>query len=239
MKNLLQIIILIIFCLQANLYAQTNKILIGKIDASIIKLNNAAKSNNAKSSQIAIKELDSIWARNKYIILDKYHCSPFEEISACTMDGTIAILYMYHDSQDYTAIKKASERLVYVFQDIKENKKMEQDPVDLLWDTYLQYEEIHITVHDKMFGLREWFEFEGMVNGLSEELNIYNSLDFSKVQEYFPNILREKHDNQLEKVNNCFLNFVQSLESGYNDDFEWPCDELGKALYDLLLLYGK
>ena len=197
---------LFLFC-QVNLEAQEKKVAIGQIDAAIIKLHFAAKSQDYKATMVSVNALDSVWSANKFKILDKYNCTAREEMNACRMDGTIATIQMYFEDRDYIPIKKGSEELSSIFKDIKQKEILESDPVDLLWNMYMHYEEVHRTVHDNMFGLREWFEFEDLVQVLARDIDLYNGIEFSAMQKYFPYLNRVENENQVEKLNNCFLYF--------------------------------
>lgn len=222
----------------ASVFSQEKRRTIGQIDKAIINLFHASQNEDYKSSLAALKTLDTVWSNDKFKILDNYQCSPYQEVQACVVDGFVALLYTEIDLKDFVSVNNYTRELRSVFLQLKESQELTGDPVDILWEMYFHHQDVHETVHDLMFGLREWFEFEDMVKGFSDDINLYNALSEKEIQAYFPSLDVIVHADKLEKLNNCFLNFLLSLESGYRTDFEWPCDELGMALYEMILLYG-
>ena len=110
-------------------------------------------------------------------------------------------------------------------------------PLDLLFDTYESYQEVDYTVHDRMFGLYEWFEFKDLLILLDDNWKTYNTIDTSDLTFYFPGIDMNEHQVQKTNFDTCLTDFYKSLETGYQSKFQMPCDEMGQALRALIGQY--
>ncbi len=208
-----------------------------KVDKALISVHRYATEHNYQLTKESIKSAEDQWNVERSKLEAGHECSAVDQLSICNVDGLFSILSMQLDHNSYKALKSYLMELIMELRDLRESTNIKSYPIDHLWTAYQEYQEMHHTVHDQMFGLREWFEFEDMVNGVGESLDAYSMLDDSTFRINYPEIDIPKHTLMKDKVNECFLNFIYSLDSGYTPDFEWPCDELGTALYDLILLY--
>jgi len=208
-----------------------------EVDRALISIHRYVTESNYQLTKESIQSAENIWNIERSKLDSSHECSAVEQLNLCNIDGLFAILSMQLERNSYPALDNYLMELVAELRDLRLSTGIETYPIDHLWMAYGHYQEVHLTVHDQMFGLREWFEFEDMVNGVGESLDAYSMLDDSTFHINYPEIDIKKHTEMKDKLNECFLNFIYSLDSGYTPDFEWPCDELGLALYDLILLY--
>jgi len=224
---------------QLNLSAQSNNNAFTEVDKALIKLHQSAINKDFKSCRDYIGIAEDHWILDRQNLTQVYTCNPKEDLSICNIDGLFSILSMSMDVGDYVELKNYTETLIFELSSLRHETTKIEYPLDVLWRMYQEYYQMHIAIHDQMFDLKEWFEFEDMINAIAKQMEIYTSLEEKQITKLFPNIKIEDHNSHVDKMGDCFLYFLSSLESGYQDDFEWPCDELGTSIYNLILLYSQ
>jgi hypothetical protein len=235
-------ILLVIFtgiCCTNNIisYDFTNE----KLDQSLLEL--TYKINNSKDSHIKIQNnIDQI----------SFHWNSEMEELRHNRDVSIEAKKSFTDRID-AKMKKLSEavantqlnkvpriakEILYEFKNARLKNHITDYPLDDLLNMAEAYEDIEITINDQMFDLQCWFEFEDMLSNYMTSWDKYQTYHIQEIQNYFNYINAEDHQYIKEKIKECTLTFMDSLLSGYQPDFQVPCDELGKSIHDLLVLYS-
>lgn len=211
------------------------------LDQALIELWDSSKNSDNLRATVALDRIDREW---NLIVPDLYKfLNPVVNIQDFNKDMDYLIISMKISlyGRDFGELSQVAIKMLYQFKALREhqfNMKNANYPIDAVLDMVELYEEIDDTVHDQMFGLKYWFEFEDMVLGFNSEWDAYKKLSIENVTQCFPHIVKHEHDIKIEKVEECLSFFLASLESGYRTDFEIPCDQLGSALSDLLVLYS-
>lgn len=217
--------------------SQSVSIQFSKVDRALIDLYDQAKNKNYSLAKVALQNAQDQWIVDSQIFSNDFICSPLDDIGLCKIDRLFDVEGIVLDAKNFDMLAKYSLEIIEELQVLRSAKYNTAYPLTHLWSVYTQYQELNDTVHDSMFGLREWFEFEDMVSNIAIRLEYYDENDISYINKFFPHIDNKQHIESRDKVSECFVDFLYSLESGYRPDFEWPCDELGKAIYELILLY--
>lgn len=208
-----------------------------QVDRALIDLYDQSQNKNYDLAKVALSNAEQQWVIDSELFVNDFTCSPIDDLGFCKVDRLFDIGDMVLEGKNYEMLTKYCMEIINELQVLRSAKYEEAYPLSDLWSVYAQYQEIRETVYDKMFGLREWFEFEDMVGDVAIRLEYYDQHNISYIKEFFPHIEKQAHLESRDKVSDCFLDFLYSLESGYRPDFEWPCDEFGQAIYDLILLY--
>jgi len=212
-----------------------------KLDKALISLWHSSKTSDHEGAKNAIDQIDREWS---LIVTDLYkYLNPFVNIDQFNKDMDYFIISMKISlyEEDYADLAIYSMKMLYQFKALREHQKnasVEAYPLDHLLNMIATYKEIDETVHDQMFGLKYWFEFEDLVAKLKQEWQVYDELSHTQITACFPFMSKGYHLLGKSKVKDCLSYFLASLESGYRTDFAMPCDELGGALRELLVLYS-
>ncbi len=217
------------FSQQSNNYAQ--------VESALLNLYFAADAEDYSKANSALKTSAKLWEATLSLKSDDQVCNILRQTHTCAIDGYFSVLRIALDSKNFDLVQLYSSKIITELSKSRSVESSQIYPLDIAWNAYQSYLSVHETVHDQMFGLREWFEFEDMVHTLSADLQYYNNFKLTDIQTYFPHIDAKAHNEALVAVNSCFYEFLLSLESGYTEEFEWPCYELGEALVKLLELY--
>jgi len=212
-------------------YLSVDKQLIKLLDGSIQKENGKCAS--------ALAAAQKSWNETQLLELSDAICNILQESHRCKIIDNFEIISLLIKSKDYDRIKTYTLNTIQEVQELRSLNRIKQYPLNYLLDAYLIYEEIHLCVHDQMFGLREWFEFEDLILDLKKKLELYKAVEFRYLHFHYSFLEKKRHNDSLQKVLDCFSEFNSSLESGYTKDFELPCDQLGDSLISLMLLYSK
>lgn len=100
-----------------------------------------------------------------------------------------------------------------------------------------KYNQINEIVHDPMFGLLSWKEFLSDVDLMIDYWEMYKCYSDDYIKDYRPSIKLDEHQKICNKIEECLIEFIQSLESGFQEDFSLPCDSLGLSIEELVNLY--
>jgi len=141
-------------------------------------------------------------------------------------------------SEDFKLMKEYAFKALWYSRYLRRSEKIDDYPLDVLWNVHFEYNELHHIIHDQMFGLREWSEFSDMVSDFSDLWVDYKSIPIYDLHKYFPDIDLDEHEEVKKNITICLSKLMDSMKSGYQPDYEIPCDDLGLALDELFTLYG-
>lgn len=151
------------------------------------------------------------------------------------------LLIELNDNKDlfkYSEINRTTHRIFYVLSDLRQCKGEYKYHLDLLWNSYVQFIEINTAVNDVMFNKLEWFEFMDVVNCLEESWTDFKELGpeiiVSQCSTVSTNVLSQK----MNQFDNCFEVFKRAFDGSYYSEFIEPCDDMGQALLEMILLFG-
>lgn len=212
-----------------------------KLDQALISLWHHSTVNDHEGAKHALDHIDREWNLMVPELYKYLHPTVNIEQFNKDMDYFIISMKISLYERDYIDLAKFSKKMLFQFKYFREHHKSfagTSYPIDHVLNMVAYYSEINETVHDQMFGLKYWFEFEDMVNAFQSEWQAYDAKRTEEITKCFPFIAEVEHEMAKEKIEECLSYFLASLESGYRTDFEIPCDELGNALYELIILYG-
>jgi len=208
-------------------------------DKACLSLWLAADSNDEESCRQMARKVTSEWES----VRDALNEITVEHID---MQDFIKRVHSYvlsipicAEASNFSCLKSISYHLLYEFRSLRQCLYRTEYPLDLLWEGIDDYLEIKNTINDRMFNLKEWFEFEDDINAFICKWEYYDLQHIKEINHYFPGVKKAEHTALKDKVNGCIYTLLKSLESGYQSDFVLPCDELGFALDDLLRLYAR
>ena len=198
--------------------------------------------SEAAQPELLRKQFTSVqneWLAAKAVLLNKQvdHVNIPEFISR--VESYLVSLELCIEQNNYSCIKSIAYHLIYEFRSLRQCMFKTEYSFDLLWEAIDGYLRVEKTIHDRMFDLKEWFEFEDDVNDFICKWEYYDLQHIQSIQKHFPGINKAEHNELKERVNSCIFTLLKSFESGFQSDFELPCDELGQAYKDLLAIYAK
>jgi len=108
---------------------------------------------------------------------------------------------------------------------------------ELLIQIQEEYEDIHDIVHDPLFGLKSWMEFQDEVDQLINLWEIYKCNYEADIIPDYESLDIDKHKFICIRLEECLDDFLRSLETGFQPNFAFPCDTLGKSISELIKLF--
>ena len=241
MKSTILSIISITFLLPATVSYSNCDANYSKLDQALIGLWHHSMACDHDGAKHALDHIVKEW---NLMVPELYkYLNPTVNLEQFNRDmvNFIVSMKISLDERDYIDLGKFSKKMLYQFKYFREHHTdftSTSYPLYYILNMVEYYSEIGETVHDQMFGLKYWFEFEDIVNAFQSEWKAFDSKSTAEIKKCFPFITNIEHNSAKEKVEKCLSYFLASLESGYRSDFEIPCDELGGALYELMVLYG-
>ena len=238
MKNLIGIILLAVS--STGLFAQANQNLsFTDLDKHLLSLYIASVDMDRKASIAAIDEIEEEWLIVQNAINE--NDSEIEDIQDFLrrVDSYVLSLRPCHSKTDFSCLRSISSHILFEFRSLRQCLFITEYPLDNLWDGIDAYFVIRSTINDRMFNLKEWFEFEDDVNDFICKWEYYDLKHIKEIQSYYPGVLKSEHQMLKEKVNSCTVDLLKSIETGYQSNFVLPCDELGQALNELIRMYAK
>jgi len=220
------------------LHAQS-RFIFPELDKSLLNVWIVSQSHGVDALETSILKTENEWLNIKDALakekVDNYNMKSF------THDLSYLVELMKRDfeNEKYGQIQGYAEHFLWEFRTLRRCSFIEYYPLDQLWDVYDIYKEVHYTIDDPMFGLREWAEFELLVNDLIKAWENYELIHDGQLIEYYTAIDFNAHKQTKAKISNCILELVASFESGYRTDYQLPCDELDMAFMSLFTLYTK
>ena len=230
---------IITFCLFSFIGIQAQeKFIYPDIDRAFLRIWLGA--NNVPSSELStyLDDAKEIWKRRKKDVKN----ADIEHFDLQLLSVDLDQLLQLMDNQlakgNINQLKSYAYHFLWEFRSIRQCSFIETYPLDMLWNAHDLYKEIHYTIDDPMFGLREWSEFEELVNDFICEFETYDLVHIRQIMEWYSGIDTEQHNASKEKVSECLYNLLISFDSGYQPDYKLPCDELGYALESLFQSYA-
>lgn len=231
MKNIL---VFLILCSSLS-YGQDLKLFFPELDAQLIHL---WQQNESKVSLYQrVNYLDAIWKDVKPQVCDNLYNFPEESIYC--IEELLLLIRVNAERNRIDLIKPQALDLLKELRALRERTVSYQYPLDVLVYTYETIAEIDYTVHDLLFGLREWFEFNDLLNNLNRDWKTYRAYSFSDLVFYNSGLEKESHEAACVKFELCQAVFMSSLESGYQSDFMLPCNEMKLAIEELFMQYTR
>ncbi|NNE27951.1 MAG: hypothetical protein HKN09_13990 [Saprospiraceae bacterium] len=221
----------------AQLIAQ-EKFIYPDIDQAFLKIWLGA--NNVKSSELSIymDEAGHVWKRRKKDVVNA-DIEHFDlNLLTVDLDQLLQLMENQLNKGNINQVKSYAYHFMWEFRSIRQCSFIETYPLDLLWDAHDLYQEINYTIDDPMFGLREWSDFENLVNDFMCAFENYDLMHINQITEWYPGIDVKQHKSSKDKVSECLYNLLLSFESGFQPDYKLPCDELGFALESLFQSYA-
>ena len=235
-------LLLIIFttlCCTNNLisYDYTNK----DLDQSLLQLIYMINSNqeSALNLQNKVDQILLHWKSElEEIKLVRDINKDAQKSFAETVDFKMKKLFENMRNNQLHPVQKIAKEVLYEFKNARSLNQITNYPLDDLLSMAEAYEDIEITVYDQMFDLQCWFEFEDMINSYIESWERYKAYKIQYIKSYFTHIDPVKHQLLKDEISECTLAFTDALVSGYQTDFQLPCDELGQSINKLLIHYS-
>jgi len=216
-----------------------NELCFPEFDKHLIKVWIAAKDIDSKAMEAAIESAEMEWEDVQQLLSEMTieHIDIPDFIKR--VDSYVLSLSSCYGKKNYSCLKSISYHILFEFRSLRQCLFKTEYPIDNLWESIDVYFEIRNTVKDRLFNLKEWFEFEDYVNDFICKWEYYDLKHFTEIQSYYPGINKAEHSQLKEKVNSCTYNLLKSIETGYQSNFVMPCDELGDALDEILRMYSK
>jgi len=210
-----------------------------ELDKQLLTLWLAAEQNNGEVCLTAIEAIETEWTAVKESLEGKevLHIN-IPEFSK-RVEAYVRSLRPCQASDNWSCMKSIAYHLMYEFRSLRQCLFKTEYPVDVLWESIDAYSRIKKTINDRMFDLREWFEFEDQVNDFICKWEYYDLRHINEIHEYFPGINKTKHNELKDDVKSCIVSLLESIDTGYQSNFVLPCDELGEALQKLLKMYSE
>ncbi|NNF21492.1 MAG: hypothetical protein HKN67_06095 [Saprospiraceae bacterium] len=238
MKHIIYISFFFLVGLSQDTLAQT-RLTYPSLDKSLLNVWLACENNDIEVITLSLDKTEKVWDNIKgKISREKVEHFDMNLVSK-DLDQLMKLMRNSYVKKDYEQLKSYAYHFLWEFRSIRQCSFLETYPLDLLFNAYDLYTEIHYTIHDEMFGLREWTDFEDLVNDFICEYEAYDLIHDEEIMESFSGMDFTSHQNSKDKVANCLHNLLMSFESGYQRDFTLPCDELGHALLEMFDNYGK
>jgi hypothetical protein len=208
-------------------------------DQALVQLWLAADQKNQEQSASSVKRIKDEWTSISAILSKSgvEHINMTEFVKR--VDSYVLSLDLCFEKRDYSCLRSIAYHILFEFRSLRQCLYETEYPLDLIWDAMDAYFEIKSTINDRMFNLKEWFEFEDDVNDFICKWEYYDLRHIKEIQEFYPGINKTEHGEIKEKVNSCLLTLLKSIETGYQSNFVMPCDELGYAMDELLQMYAK
>lgn len=201
-------------------------ITIHQFESELIDYNVAVHSHNKKEALCLIDELIAE--------------VDIQEDEATQTNSFLSSMYIsrsYLMQNDFNQAAYATKHLIEILNNryLTSNNK----PLETLnlWLIYFQAIEIEHAVDDPMFDLLVWNEFKHLVCELQNQWIIFSSETYQSLLDSRPGIGFAKYTYYKTPVDECLENFIASLESNYQSDFQIPCDQLRHSLLNLIYIF--
>lgn len=226
--------------LSSSLYSQdTERLVFPDFDQQLMLLWLASGDGDQGECRESVRDIKANWESisSDLLELDLPHINVNDFVKR--VDSYVLSLDKCLDPVRFSCLRSVSYHILFEFRSLRQCLFATEYPVDLLWESMDAYMDIKSTIKDRMFNLKEWFEFEDDVTDFICTWEYYDLRHIDEIRYYFPGIKKESHNALKQKLNTCIYSLLKSFESGYQSDFQLPCDELGYAMEDLFRLYAK
>ncbi len=208
------------------------------LDQQLVRLWIASHDQDTKNASDAIDRIKEEWI----ILKEEIKTKNIEHINIKDfnkgINDYVNALPTFLVKKKFSSLKSISYHLLYEFRSLRQCLFKTEYSMDILWESMDAYILIKNTVEDRMFNLKEWFEFEDDINEFICKWEQYDLKSIQEIQSYYPGIKKIKHSQLKQKVNSCIVDLLNSVETGYQNNFVLPCDDLGDALEDLMRYYA-
>lgn len=208
------------------------------LDQSLIKIWIGGKSQNTSGMDEMYKASFKEWSsvRNELKQLDIPHVNINEMIG--DVNYYFRLLKTSISLSDYNNIEKLSYHILFEFRSLRQCYFSSAYALDQLWDVIDVYSEIDFTIDDPMMDLKEWNEFEDLVNKMICYWEGYDILHIDQIKQSFPGMNKREHAKAKEQITTCTYTLLIAIETAFQDKFKLPCDQLGDAFVEMLQLYA-
>ncbi len=230
---------LIMFFLNTSATDIHNKnIVLPEMDKALITLWYAATNHCEEESWYALTDLKKVWNQNQ----DDFHFHQqnglkLEEFKA-SVDHLIKIMERSEENGNYSNLASFAYELIWEFRAVRDCLEYDDYPLDQLWKVYDSYLEIHFVVNDIMFGKMEWFEFKDLLKDLERNWTGYKSIDNASITAWFEGFDTDLHTMSKNSFEECHQQFQTALNKSNTTHYVIPCDDMGAALNELILVYA-
>lgn len=242
MKNLVNFssILILFFSLSfQNVLQCQSKSTYPDLDRALLNLWFDCDKSNQEQIKKSLDKLTTIWGNSRKKVSKQYVDQYDMNLFSKDLDQLLHVMESTFKQGKYSQLKSYAYHFMWEFRSIRQCSFNEDYPLDHLFNVYELYKEIHYTVDDPLFGLREWSDFEDLVNIMICDFETYDLIHDNAINSYFAGLNNEDHKQSKAKAANCINNLLLSFDSGYQPNFKIPCDELGDALIELFQVYAK
>ncbi len=208
------------------------------LDQNLMKVWLLGRQANGSQLDEKFKSCQKEWlfVKKKLLATDLPHVNVEEFVS--DLDYYYKLLATSVGSRDYLNIEKMSYHIMYEFRSLRQCYFYSSYSLDQLWDVIDVYQSIDFTIDDPMMDLKEWHEFEDMINDMICNWENYDYLHISEIQKFYPGMNKNRHSTAKEDINSCTFSLLIAIETAMQDKFKLPCDQLGDAFEELIQLYA-
>lgn len=235
MKNLIAITLLFM-C--SNFGILNSQFIFSEFDQQAIQLMDCI-DRNCSELTIHKDQFSEEWLKVKERILNHHYDHLDNERFVKYIDPFVRKA----NAVSYTEGSKESKvylfKILNSFSEIRDWNCNESYPLDIVLNLLRNYDEFHVIIHDPLFDLREWKEFEFSIAHFQSTLELYENIEPEVIHSFNYHLDIDVHRLQIEKIKSCLADLKLATESGYQKTFEMPCDNLGNSLEELLMLYSK
>jgi len=178
-----------------------------KLNEKFLSCQNEWKFTKAKLSKLEIPHVD---------------VSEFND----DVDYFFKLLFTSIDLKDYLNIEKMAYHILYEFRFLRQCYFYSNYVLDQLWDVIDAYQEIYFTIDDPMMVLKEWSEFEDLINSMICNWENYEYLHISEINKFYPGMNKRQHAKVKEDVNSCTFSLLKAF----------TVDQIYYLISDFLLL---
>jgi len=220
-----------------QMFGQLDVDLFLKYDSALISLWDAA---DRKDQEQSLDYLDQIQNQIKEVHIDLQkstiiHLNQEEYFGHAHV--ILKLLRRYVAKKDYTKVKFFCYDLLHENYAVRSCWGSNLYPLDELIELKEAYLTVESAVTDPMMKLLEWFEFIDLVDQMISRFEEYDCIQDSDILIVTPDFDVKKHNLLKLQANICIEDLIESMESGYQENFTSPCLELGKAIDNILKLY--
>lgn len=231
------IITICCFALCFATQAQDYKYIFSDFDQSLISLWTAADKQDYRMCNNSLQTVQKASAKVMRVLKSNNTVHFDQEGFKKHIHIVEKLLVRYTEKRKFEKLKFFSYDLLYENYSLRSCLSNVTYPLDQLIELKQSYDLVHEAVDDPMFNLLEWFEFIELVDNMVTTFEKYNCVDNEQIFSFFPKFDDVNHERLKKKADSCLNDFIGSMDSGYQSNFEAPCDDLGNAIDQILTLY--
>lgn len=208
-----------------------------ELDQSLIMVWLAADAENQESLETAYRLLNEQWEMDKSEIAEYPLRSYNPYLLIGTLDALMTHLELAQRLPDFQEAKAIVDAFQWEFQTVREFHYQDFYPLDLWWDLNAIFTEISTATHDPRLGLLEWQELECLFDEMVCLLHDYEARAEEHLTQYAPQVDEDTHKAAMNQIYECIASYQEALTFGYQQDLQWPCDQIADALREILRCY--